>query len=166
MEKACKFGSFAPDCTVPYVENDTDCSIPFFVSWKVIQNTLWLIWGYWVPCLESLSHLRGFLRAHSVVKMWRDSCTLLLIPMPMEALCRTVYVAGIECGWMSFLGSFEVVLQFLASYHFIIFGYASNITLACICDPAAVLQCVYCLVTTGWLVVIWYLQKYWIFFND
>jgi hypothetical protein len=42
---------------------------------------------------------------------------------------------------MSFLGSFEVVLQFLASYHFIIFGYASNITLACSCDSAVGLQC-------------------------
>jgi hypothetical protein len=51
-----------------------------------------------------------------------------------------VYAAGIDCGRMSFLGSFEVVLQLLASYHFIIFGYVSNITLACSCDSAAVLQ--------------------------
>jgi hypothetical protein len=49
---------------------------------------------------------------------------------------------------MSFLGYFVVVLQFLASYYFIIFGHASNITLACSCDPAAVCSAYY-LVTTG-----------------
>jgi len=37
-------------CTVHYVENETNCSIPL-ASWKVIQNTLWLGQGYWVTCL-------------------------------------------------------------------------------------------------------------------
>jgi hypothetical protein len=65
-----------------------------------------------------------------------------------------VYASGIECGRMSFLGSFAVVLQFLAGYHFIIFGYASNITLACSCDPASVLQCALSCDTRGSLAVI------------
>jgi hypothetical protein len=59
-----------------------------------------------------------------------------------EALHRTIYAAGIECGGMSFLGFF-VVVQFLASYYFIIFGYASNNTcLQQFCSA-------YYLVTTG-----------------
>jgi len=143
VEKACNFSSFAPDCTVHYV-----------AKWNWLQYPICQLKGnpkHFVTQMRILAHLpwepvtfEGISSCTFCAKdVKRQLHTPVLALTLTEALDRTVYAIGIECGRMSFLGFFfVVVLQFLASYHFIIFGYASNITLACSCDPAAVLQCV------------------------